>query len=74
MEKFSRQALSSGVSEPESLEVTRESELFRALNLHYNKSNEYRVRNYISFYFSPSILGKGTGVVVREGLVSKRVT
>lgn len=42
MEKFSRQALSSGVVEPESLEVSRESELFRALNLHYNKSNEYR--------------------------------
>ncbi|CAH1261969.1 PROX1 [Branchiostoma lanceolatum] len=42
MEKFARQAMSEGI-ETKDLHVTRDSELFHALNLHYNKSNEFKV-------------------------------
>ena len=43
MEKFARQALTEGVNDASHLQVSRNGELFRALNLHYNKSNEFRV-------------------------------
>ncbi|XP_024423180.2 prospero homeobox protein 2 isoform X2 [Desmodus rotundus] len=43
MEKFARQAISDGVTDPEVLVVLRDSELFRALNLHYNKGNDFEV-------------------------------
>jgi len=43
MEKFARQALTEGITDSSLLCVSRNGELFRALNLHYNKSNEFRV-------------------------------
>ncbi|XP_070577803.1 prospero homeobox protein 1-like isoform X1 [Ptychodera flava] len=43
MEKFARQNMSEGVKSPEMLQVSRDSELFKVLNLHYNKSNEFEV-------------------------------
>uniref|UniRef100_A0A673BS10 Prospero domain-containing protein n=1 Tax=Sphaeramia orbicularis TaxID=375764 RepID=A0A673BS10_9TELE len=43
MEKFARHALMEGVSDVRSLTVGRESELFRALNMHYNKANDFQV-------------------------------
>ncbi|XP_043374742.1 prospero homeobox protein 1-like isoform X3 [Dermochelys coriacea] len=43
MEKFSRQALSDGVLSIETLTVTRDSELARVLNQHYNKANDYEI-------------------------------
>ncbi|XP_075795266.1 prospero homeobox protein 1-like isoform X2 [Pelodiscus sinensis] len=43
MEKFSRQALSDGVPSAEALTVTRDSELARVLNQHYNKANDYEI-------------------------------
>ncbi|XP_068580738.1 prospero homeobox protein 1-like [Cebidichthys violaceus] len=42
MEKFARHALT-GVADVRSLTVGRESELFRALNMHYNKTNDFQV-------------------------------
>ncbi|XP_075940767.1 prospero homeobox protein 2-like [Anarhichas minor] len=42
MEKFARHALI-GVADVRSLTVGRESELFRALNMHYNKANDFQV-------------------------------
>ncbi|XP_074861555.1 prospero homeobox protein 1-like [Carettochelys insculpta] len=45
MEKFSRQALSNGVTSAETLTVTRDSELARVLNQHYNKANDYEIPN-----------------------------
>uniref|UniRef100_G3P8L1 Prospero domain-containing protein n=2 Tax=Gasterosteus aculeatus TaxID=69293 RepID=G3P8L1_GASAC len=39
MEKFARHA----VADVRSLTVGRESELFRALNVHYNKANDFQV-------------------------------
>ncbi|XP_038076622.1 prospero homeobox protein 1-like [Patiria miniata] len=43
MEKFARQAISDGVDKSEDLMVIRDMELFRTLNMHYNKSNEFKV-------------------------------
>ncbi|XP_020031212.1 prospero homeobox protein 2 [Castor canadensis] len=42
-EKFARQAISDGVTNPKMLMVLRDSELFRALNVHYNKGNDFEV-------------------------------
>ncbi|XP_034053577.1 prospero homeobox protein 1-like isoform X1 [Gymnodraco acuticeps] len=43
MEKFARHALIEGVSDVRGLTVERQSELFRALNMHYNKANDFQV-------------------------------
>ncbi|KAM6945454.1 prospero homeobox protein 1a [Aplochiton taeniatus] len=43
MEKFARQAINDGVASSELLSVARDSELFRALNMHYNKANDFEV-------------------------------
>ncbi|XP_069552785.1 prospero homeobox protein 1-like [Brachyistius frenatus] len=43
MEKFARHALMEGVADARGLTVGRESELFRALNVHYNKANDFQV-------------------------------
>ncbi|XP_017282423.1 prospero homeobox protein 1a isoform X3 [Kryptolebias marmoratus] len=43
MEKFARQAINEGVTAVEELTVSRDAELFRALNMHYNKANDFEV-------------------------------
>ncbi|NWW50816.1 PROX1 protein, partial [Pedionomus torquatus] len=43
VEKFARQALLEGVVDAGALRVSRDSELFRALNTHYNKGNDFEV-------------------------------
>ncbi|XP_029902684.1 prospero homeobox protein 1-like [Myripristis murdjan] len=43
MEKFARHAIMEGVADVRDLTVGRESELFRALNMHYNKSSDFQV-------------------------------
>lgn len=43
MEKFARQAINDGTTGVEELSVSRDSELFRALNMHYNKANDFEV-------------------------------
>lgn len=43
MEKFARQAIIDGVNDVNDISITRESELFRALNMHYNKANDFQV-------------------------------
>nr|XP_020472964.1 prospero homeobox protein 1-like [Monopterus albus] len=43
MEKFARHALMEGVADVRVLTVGRQSELFRALNMHYNKANDFQV-------------------------------
>ncbi|XP_004698772.1 prospero homeobox protein 2 [Echinops telfairi] len=43
MEKRARQAMSQGVTNPNLLLVLRDSELFRALNTHYNKGDGFQV-------------------------------
>uniref|UniRef100_A0A8C6WM49 Prospero homeobox 2 n=1 Tax=Neogobius melanostomus TaxID=47308 RepID=A0A8C6WM49_9GOBI len=43
MEKFARQSIVEGVSDVKDITVSRDSELFRALNMHYNKANDFHV-------------------------------
>nr|XP_029534628.1 prospero homeobox protein 2-like [Oncorhynchus nerka] len=43
MEKFARQARVKGVNSVRDVAVSRDSELFRALNMHYNKANDFQV-------------------------------
>ncbi|XP_070786871.1 prospero homeobox protein 1a [Enoplosus armatus] len=43
MEKFARQSINEGVTAAEELAVGRDAELFRALNMHYNKANDFEV-------------------------------
>lgn len=43
MEKSARQAVAQGVTDVRSLAVERESGLFRALNTHFNKANDFQV-------------------------------
>lgn len=47
VEKFARQALLEGVVDARTLRVSRDSELFHALNMHYNKGNDFEVRRGI---------------------------
>ena len=44
MEKYARQAVADGCNHCEELVVNRDSELFRHLNLHYNRNNQIEVR------------------------------
>ena len=50
MEKYARQALSEGVKSDTELHVTEESELYRVINVHYNRNNhiEVSLRNAFS--------------------------
>ncbi|CAB1330931.1 unnamed protein product [Coregonus sp. 'balchen'] len=43
MEKFARQAIVDGVTDVKDMSISRDSELFRALNMHYNKANDFQV-------------------------------
>lgn len=43
MEKYARQALSEGIKNGEDLHVTVDNELYRVLNLHYNRNNHIEV-------------------------------
>ncbi|KAK3093433.1 hypothetical protein FSP39_015681 [Pinctada imbricata] len=43
MEKYARQAIAEGCKHPDDLVVTTESELYRVLNLHYNRNNQIEV-------------------------------
>jgi hypothetical protein len=45
MEKYARTALAEGVKSSEEIRVTTESELYRVLNLHYNRNNHIEVCN-----------------------------
>ena len=43
MEKYARQAIAEGIKNPEDIIVTTDSELYRVLNLHYNRNNQIEV-------------------------------
>lgn len=43
MEKYARQAIAEGCKHAEDLTVTTDSELYRVLNLHYNRNNQIEV-------------------------------
>ena len=44
MEKYARQALSEDIKNPDDLRIALDSELYRVLNLHYNRNNHIEVR------------------------------
>ena len=44
MEKYARQALSEGAKSETELHVSEDSELYRVLNVHYNRNNHIEVR------------------------------
>merc|ERR1712117_422499 len=46
MEKYARQALSEGIKNAEDLRVSVDSELYRVLNLHYNRNNHIEVPDH----------------------------
>ena len=43
MEKYARQAIADGVASADDIIVTTDSELYRVLNLHYNRNNQLEV-------------------------------
>lgn len=43
MEKYARQAVSEGVKSSDDLHVGGDSEIYRVLNLHYNRNNHIEV-------------------------------
>ncbi len=43
MEKYARQAMAEGIKNAEDIIVTNDSELYRVLNLHYNRNNQIEV-------------------------------
>lgn len=47
MEKYARQHLSEGLKNADDIVVTFESEIIRALNLHYNRNNHLEVSLYV---------------------------
>ena len=46
MEKYARQALSEGIKNAEDIRVSIDSELYRVLNLHYNRNNYFEVPDH----------------------------
>ena len=51
MEKYARQALSEGVKSDSELHVAEDSELYRVINVHYNRNNHIEV-SFIFLLFS----------------------
>lgn len=47
MEKYARQGVSEGVKNVEELRVGGDSEIYRVLNLHYNRNNHIEVSSMI---------------------------
>uniref|UniRef100_A0A8C4N5K7 Prospero homeobox 1a n=1 Tax=Eptatretus burgeri TaxID=7764 RepID=A0A8C4N5K7_EPTBU len=43
MEKFARQTLTDGATSTDDFAVTRDSEILRVINIHYNKANDFEV-------------------------------
>lgn len=48
MEKYARQSVTEGVKSVDDIQVNGESEIYRVLNLHYNRNNHIEVSNWIS--------------------------
>lgn len=46
MEKYARQAVSEGLQRSEDIHVNKDSEIYRVLNLHYNRNNHIEVSDW----------------------------
>ncbi|GAA52682.1 homeobox protein prospero [Clonorchis sinensis] len=68
MEKFARVAISEGVRTADEIHVTTDSELYRALNLHYNRNQQLEVPDHFRIvveatlreFFNALMTGKDT--------------
>ena len=58
MEKYARQALSEGAKSDTELHVSEDSELYRVLNVHYNRNN------HIEVGYTVSVMSNGLGYCV----------
>ena len=47
MEKYARQHLAEGIQHADELHVDVDSEIFRALNSHYNRNNQLEVNTLL---------------------------
>lgn len=75
MEKYARQAVSEGVKNVEELQVGGDSEIYRVLNLHYNRNNHIEVwgpqvrkiteHAHASFYMISLIIIFATTAIVK---------
>jgi hypothetical protein len=52
IEKYARQYLNEGMQSCDDFHVTLDSEIFRVLNLHYNRNNQIEVRIFCLFFFA----------------------
>lgn len=50
MEKYARQYIAEGLT-ADQVEITTESELYKILNLHYNRNNQIEVSWFISLFW-----------------------
>ncbi|EDL02840.1 RIKEN cDNA 1700058C01, isoform CRA_a [Mus musculus] len=66
MEKYARQALSDGITNAQALAVLRDSELFRVLNTHYNKGNDFEGPRLLLGDCRPDTEGVLQGCLGRE--------
>ena len=75
MEKYSRQLLSEGLVNAEDIHISADSELFRVLNLHYNRNNHIDVSyyNFFLFFFVFVEDGKLRSKFARNDLDIKKV-
>lgn len=58
MEKYARQAVSEGMKNVDELRVGGDSEIYRVLNLHYNRNNHIEVNkfpNYLIISFTIAV-------------------
>lgn len=51
MEKYARQSIAEGLT-ADKVEITTDSELYKILNLHYNRNNQIEVKWWTLFAFS----------------------
>ena len=59
MEKYARQALQEGVKDERELLVNEDHELYRVLNVHYNRNNHIEVSfKIVSFLILPDIMSQ----------------
>lgn len=52
MEKYARQAVSEGVKSADDLHIGGDSEIYRVLNLHYNRNNHIEVSRHSKQHLS----------------------
>ena len=67
MEKYARQAIAEGIKTPEDLLVTIDSELYRVLNLHYNRNNQIEVCTLMCLIgVNVELLNQAIGYIVKR--------